>query len=55
MNLTIALIVNGTLVAGLLAALYLVLRVPFRLELSSEVAPALQAPPEDERELARAA
>ncbi|MGH3025560.1 MAG: hypothetical protein ACRDLR_03855 [Gaiellaceae bacterium] len=54
MTLTIALIVNAALVAGLVTALYLVMRIPFRLRQPIGTHP-VSLPTSDERELSRAA
>lgn len=54
MTLTIALIVNAALVVGLVTALYLVMRIPFRLRQPIRTNP-VSMPTSDARELSRAA
>lgn len=54
MTLTIALIVNGALVAALFVALFLVMRIPFRIDKQRRPA-ATELGPAAERELYRAA
>lgn len=54
MTLTIALIVNGALVACLFVALYLVMRIPFRMDADARPR-ILRTQRSDRRELSRAA
>lgn len=55
MTITIALIVNGLLVGALLVALFLVMRIPFRLDRPRRLTAAVDVADPDERGLSRAA
>lgn len=53
MTLTLALIVNAALVAGVVTTLYLVMRIPFRLR-DPNLMGVVSMPTSDERELSQA-